>query len=73
MHNFCITEAIQRAKHLLQQAIITPLGVDEMAEWHNNFMLVPKPNGKVRLCLDPLRINQVTDMNGPLGTHETIP
>ena len=39
--------------------IITPLGVDETAEWCNNFVLVPKANGKVRLCLDPARLNQV--------------
>ena len=29
--------------------ITTPLGVDEMAEWCNRFVLVPKANGKVRL------------------------
>ena len=38
--------------------IITPLGVDEMAEWCNSFVLVPKANGKVRLCLDPVQLNQ---------------
>ena len=32
--------------------IITPVGVDKTAEWCNSFMLVPKVNGKVRLCLD---------------------
>ena len=35
-----------------------PLGVDETAEWCNSFVLVPKANGKVRLCLDPARLNQ---------------
>ena len=39
--------------------IITPLGVDEFAEWCNSFVLVPKANGKVRLCLDPARLNKV--------------
>ena len=39
--------------------IFTPLGVDEMAEWYNSFVLVPKANGEVRLCLDPVRLNQV--------------
>ena len=39
--------------------IITPLGVDKTAEWCNSFVLVPKANGKVRLCLDPVRLNQV--------------
>ena len=43
---------------LQQQDIITPLGIDEMAEWCNSFVLVPKPNGKVRLCLNPARMNQ---------------
>ena len=38
--------------------IITPLGVDETVEWCNSFVLVPKANGKVRLCLDPVRLNQ---------------
>ena len=38
--------------------IITPLGVDETVEWYNSFVLVPKTNGKVRLCLDPVRLNQ---------------
>ena len=38
--------------------IITPLGVDETSECCNNFVLVPKANGKVRLCLDPAWLNQ---------------
>ena len=39
------------------QDIIAPLGVDETAEWCNNFVLAPKANGKVRVCLDPARLN----------------
>ena len=38
--------------------IITPLGVDKIAEWCNSFVLVPKANGKVRLCLDLAWLNQ---------------
>ena len=38
--------------------IITPLEVEETAEWCNSFVLIPKANGKVRLCLDPVRVNQ---------------
>ena len=30
-----------------------------MAKWCKSFILVPKPNGKVRLCLDTTRFNQV--------------
>ena len=37
---------------LQRMDIITSLGVDETAEWCNSFVLVPKANGKVRLCLD---------------------
>ena len=38
--------------------IITPLGIDETVEWCNSFVLVCKANGKVKLCLDPVRLNQ---------------
>ena len=38
--------------------IITPLGVEETVEWCYSFVLVPKANGKVRLCFDPVRLNQ---------------
>ena len=41
-----------------QQDLITQLGINEMAEWCNIFVPVPKPCGKVRLCLDPARLNQ---------------
>ena len=34
--------------------IITLLGVDETSEWCNSFVLVPKANSKVRLCLHPV-------------------
>ena len=38
--------------------IITLLGVDELVDWCNSFVLVPKANGKVWLCLDPVQLNQ---------------
>ena len=38
---------------LQKQQVIVPLGVDEMSEWCNSFIIVSKTNGKVRLCLDP--------------------
>ena len=44
---------------LQKMDIIPPLGVDETVEWCNTFVLVPKVNGKVRLCLDLARLNQV--------------
>ena len=42
----------EELERLQQQDIIAPLGVDETLEWCNNFVLVPKASGKVRLCLD---------------------
>ena len=48
----------EELEHLQRMDIITPLGVDELAEWCNSFVLVPKANGKVMLCLDPVRLNQ---------------
>ena len=35
-----------------------PQGVNETAEWCNSFVLVPKANGKVQICLDPAQLNQ---------------
>ena len=46
-------------ERLQQQDIIPPLGRDESSEWCNSFVLTPKTNGRVRLCLDPARLNQV--------------
>ena len=43
---------------LQRQQIIVPLGVDETSKWYNTFILVPKANGKVRLCLDLARLNK---------------
>ena len=40
--------------------IITPLRVDKIGEWCCSFVLVPKTNGKVRLCLDLVRLNQAS-------------
>ena len=45
---------------LWEMDIITPLGVDETLEWCNSFVLVLKANGKVRLCLDPVQLNQAS-------------
>ena len=35
-----------------------PLGVVEMSEWCKSLMLVPKHNGKLKLCLNPGRLDQ---------------
>ena len=33
--------------------------MDGMSEWCNSFVLVPKANGKLQLCLDPARLIKV--------------
>ena len=48
----------EELKWLQELDVITPLGVDEMAEWCNSFVAVPKVNGKVQLRLDPVQLNQ---------------
>ena len=48
----------EKLRCLQEMDIITPLGVDETSEWCKSFVLVPKSNGKVRLCLDPAQLNQ---------------
>ena len=41
---------------LVQEDIIVPLGTDKPSEWCNSFVCIPKPNGKIRLCLDPTQL-----------------
>ena len=58
-HGVCTTKTFQGgAEKATKQDIIAPLGVDKTAEWCNSFVLVPKTNGNVRLCLDPAWLNQ---------------
>ena len=42
---------------LQKMDIITPLGVMKQQSGCSSFVLVPKANGKVRLCLDLVRLN----------------
>ena len=59
MLGICATKTFQGIiEKATKQDIIAPLGVDETVEWCNSFVLVPKVNGKVRLCLDPAWLNQ---------------
>ena len=42
----------------------------QMVEWWNSFVLVRMPNGKVRLCPNPARLNQV--LIGPVHIGPTL-
>ena len=55
----CVAYVLQKPlkeelEQLQKMDIITPQGVDETVEWCNSFVLVPKANGKVWVCLDPV-------------------
>ena len=59
----CVAYVLQKPfeeelKRLQKHDITAPPGVDEMSEWCNSFLLVPKANRKVRLYLDPAWLNQ---------------
>ena len=59
----CVAYALQKPfkdelEWLQKLDIITALGIDGTVERCNSFVLVPTANGKVRLCLDPGRLNQ---------------
>ena len=45
----------QEMEHLQKKDIITLHWIDEMAEWCNSFVFIPKANAKVRL--DPMQLN----------------
>ena len=46
-------------KRLQKQQMIMPLDVGETSEWYNSFVLLPKANGKVKVCLDPARVTKL--------------
>ena len=58
-----------------QQPTIVRLGVDETLDMCNTFILLPKPNGSVYLCLDPARPNQafITPMHGGPTINDIFP
>ena len=56
---YALQKPVKEELERLQQQDIIPLGIEETVQWCNSFFLVPKPNGKVRLCLDPARLNEV--------------
>ena len=59
MCGICTLKLFQEELEWIQKLDITALlVVNETSEWCNNFMLVPKANGKVRLCLHLAYLNQ---------------
>ena len=56
---YVLQKLFKEELHWLQELdIIALLGEDKTSEWCNSFVMVPKANGKVWLCLDPVQLNQ---------------
>ena len=51
-------ETPKRRAREATEAMMIPLGIDETYELCNSFILVAKPNGNIRLCLDPPKLNK---------------
>ena len=43
-----------------QLDIIKEVPISESSEWVNSMVTVEKPNGKLRICLDPFDLNKAT-------------
>ena len=43
---------------LVDDGILRKLKIDKKSEWLNSFVCVHKPNGSIRLCLDPTHLNK---------------
>ena len=42
---------------MVKDGILTKLDKNQATEWLNSFVVVRKPNGKLRICLDPTYLN----------------
>ena len=57
-----VAYAVQKPLHdeldrLIKNKIFASLKADEMSEESNSFICMNKPNGEVRLCIDPSKLN----------------
>ena len=59
----CVLHAMQEPfkmelDKLCKEGILHKIDISEPVEWLNSFVCVKKPNGKIRLCLDPTHLNK---------------
>ena len=47
----------------IKLGVIRKLHINEATDWVHNLVLVKKPNGKLRVCLDPRTINKALHFN----------
>ena len=48
---------------MIKLGVIRKLHINEATDWVHNLVLVRKPNGKLRVCLDPRTINKALHFN----------
>ena len=48
---------------MMKIGVIHKLHINEVTDWIHNLVLVRKPNGKLRVCLDPCTINKALQFN----------
>ena len=57
---YMLQEPLKEEPETMQrQHIIVPLSINGTFEWCTSFVLVPKVNNKIRICLGPARFNKV--------------
>nr|XP_040582404.1 uncharacterized protein K02A2.6-like [Lepeophtheirus salmonis] len=68
----CRGEVKKEIDHMEKMGVIGKVG-DKAIEWCHPLVVVPKPNGKVRLCVDLLKLNdQVYRSIHPMRTPRDI-
>ena len=60
-----VVHALQEPLHLeleklVDEGILHKLKINEKSEWLNSFVCVCRPNGSIRLCVDPTHLNKYT-------------
>ena len=53
----------QEINRMMTLGVIRKLNINEATDWCHNLVLVRKPNGKLRVCLDPRTINKALRFN----------
>ena len=54
-----LKQEIERMNNL---GVIRKLNINQATDWCHNLVLVRKPNGKLRVCLDPRMINKASEV-----------
>ena len=53
----------QEIERMTSLGVIRKININEATDWCHNLVLVHKPNGKLRVCLDPRAIKKALRFN----------